>query len=194
VNGIKDLSGMGQQSPFPDGGASLGGWYRVIFFYSLTVCYVSCSGRNYHGVVVVKTYAYCASGIFAMIVIISLVMTGIAAGSSYQDTTILPVSDGNSAGIGTESTHTIGTIHYIRVTSTGVYRTPLDPSNLIYIAAGEALFLQVPAKVSGPSNQKGVLLIGLPTSGTVTHSLVLTPGKQKTLTTNLLDLCRDLSA
>ena len=91
---------------------------------------------------------------------------------------------GSATGIGTESTHTIGTIHYIRVTSTGVYRTPLDPSDLIYISAGEALFLQVPAKVSGPSNQKGVVLIGFPSSGTVTHSLVLTPGKMKTLTTN----------
>jgi hypothetical protein len=112
----------------------------------------------------VKKFAYL--GIFAVIGIISLVMIG------------------SVAAIGTESTHTIGTIHYIRVTSTGVYRAPLDPSNLIYMATGEALFLQVPAKVSGPSNQKGALIIGLPDSGGVTHSLVLTPGRQKTLTTN----------
>ncbi len=131
-----------------------------------------------------KPLAYSVIGVFVMIGAISFIVTGIASGISDQGSPFPPSQGGSVTGIGTESTHTIGTIRYFVASGSGVYKHTLDSTNIIDISSGNSLVLQIPARVSGPDTQRGIVDVVLGASNEVTHSLLLTPGKQATLTTN----------
>ncbi len=92
---------------------------------------------------------------------------------------------GPSDAIGTQTASLDAKVYYWKFDTTPVQKQLLDATNKISVQKNEALVLQFKAKVTGnEKTQKGFMYVYDASKGTVLNSILITPTKWRTLTTN----------
>jgi len=111
------------------------------------------------------------------------VAVGIASIAVASTDPVLSGIQGSSGGeVGVQDSARIASVKYVVNFGPVTSLERSDP--VINIDHGNNLFLTIKGRCTGPSSQRGNLLVADVPSGTVRNAVLLTPGKTKTMTTN----------